>query len=91
PVVNAAAAACHARDAALERALLVTLYERGGPMAVGELEAALRCTRRDLFRAVRSQHGLGNLRKGPSIALTASARFAIAAGRTASCDWRNAA
>lgn len=79
------------RRAALERAMLVTLYERGEPMAVRELEAALRCTRRALLCAVRAQYRLGNLRRGPEVALTANARFAIAAGRTASCDWRNAA
>lgn len=75
---------------ALEQAMLATLYDRDGPMAVGELEAALRCTRRDLWRAVRAQHLLGNLRKGGAIALTASARVAIAAGRRASSDWRTA-
>lgn len=80
-----------ARDRALAAALLVTLYERGEPMALSELEIALRCDRRSAWRAIRDQQVMGNVRGRPVVELTPSARFAIAAGRSASCDWRSAA
>ena len=63
--------------------LLNALYDATHPMSVTELETQLRVTRRDLWSAVRAQAVLGNVRKGQPIELTAAARAAIAAGRSA--------
>lgn len=63
--------------------LLNALYDAARPMSVTELETQLRVTRRDLWSAVRAQAVLGNVRKGQPLELTAAARAAIAAGRSA--------
>lgn len=75
----------------LQSAMLAVLYDAGEPLTLKALEAALRCTRRDLWSAVRDQHRLGNIKRGEPITLTASARAAIAAGRMSNLDWREAA
>ena len=63
--------------------LLNALFDATHPMSVTELETQLRVTRRDLWSAVRAQAVLGNVRKGQPLELTAAARAAIAAGRSA--------
>ena len=63
--------------------LLNALFDATRPMSVTELETQLRVTRRDLWSAVRAQAVLGNVRKGQPLELTAAARAAIAAGRSA--------
>lgn len=63
--------------------LLNALYDTAHPMSVTELEIQLRVTRRDLWSAIRAQAVLGNVRKGQPLELTAAARAAIAAGRSA--------
>lgn len=63
--------------------LLNALYDAAHPMSVTELETQLRVTRRDLWSAIRAQAVLGNVRKGQPLELTAAARAAIAAGRSA--------
>ena len=63
--------------------LLNALYDATHPMSVTELETQLRVTRRDLWSAIRAQAVLGNVRKGQPLELTAAARAAIAAGRSA--------
>jgi hypothetical protein len=69
-------------DAAREAALLTTLFDRGGPMTMLEPETALRWIRRDIFRAIRAQHQLGNIRRfDGGVTLTAACRFAIQAAR----------
>lgn len=65
----------------LEIRLLNALFDAPDPMSVTELETALRCTRRDLWRAIRQQAMLGNIKKGQPVALTSSARSAVVAGR----------
>lgn len=67
----------------IEIGMLNALFDRQHPMSVTELETHLRCTRRDLWAAIRHQHQLGNVRKDQPISLTASAHIAIAAGRLA--------
>lgn len=67
----------------IEIGMLNALFDRQQPMSVTELETHLRCTRRDLWAAIRHQHQLGNVRKDQPISLTASAHIAIAAGRLA--------
>ena len=64
--------------------LLNALFDARHPLSVSELETQLRITRRDLWSAIRTQANVGNLRKGQPVELTAAARVAIAAGRTAS-------
>ncbi|CAM8673049.1 hypothetical protein [Sphingobium sp.] len=63
--------------------LLNTLFDRQEPMSVTELEMQIRCTRHDLWLAIRHQYLLGNIRKDQPITLTSSAHIAIAAGRLA--------
>ncbi|MFC4593765.1 hypothetical protein [Sphingobium tyrosinilyticum] len=63
--------------------LLNALFDAAHPMSVTELQIQLRVTRRDLWSAVRAQAVLGNVRKGQPLELTAAARAAIAAGRSA--------
>lgn len=67
----------------VEIGLLNSLFDRQAPMTVTELEMQIRCTRHDLWQAIRNQHHLGNIRKDQPIRLTASAHIAIAAGRLA--------
>lgn len=76
---------------ALEQSMLAVLFDRSQPMTVSELHGELRCTRRDLWWAIRCQHNLGNIKRGEPVELTAAARVAIAAGRMTSTDWRIAA
>lgn len=80
-----------AADERLQIALLNLLFDAIEPVSVSALAAVLRCTRRDLFCAIRLQALAGNIKKGEPIALTSSCRFAIAAGRMATTDWREAA
>lgn len=68
--------------APIEQTLLIHLFDCGVPMSVSDLETSLGCTRRDLWCAVRAQALLGNVKRGTPICLTASARVAIAAGRS---------
>jgi len=74
----------------LQLRMLSALYDAKRPMSVSELETQLRCTRRDLWNAVRAQAQLGNIKKGQPIELTSSANIAIAAGRAASATPRAA-
>lgn len=74
--------------APIEQALLAHLFDCGAPLSVSELEIGLGCTRRDLWCAVRAQALLGNLKRGTPICLTASARVAIAAGRSSGAAHR---
>lgn len=67
----------------LQMRMLNALFDAARPMSVTELETQLRVTRRDLWSAVRAQAVLGNVRKGQPLELTAAARAAIAAGRSA--------
>ena len=67
----------------VEIGLLNALFDRQEPMSVIELEMQIRCTRQDLWQAIRHQHLLGNIRKDQPISLTQSAHIAIAAGRLA--------
>lgn len=72
-----------AQALSLEICLLNILFDHAEPMPVTDLEMALRCTRRDLWTAIRHQYALGNIKKGQPVALTSSARIAIQAGRFA--------
>lgn len=63
--------------------MLNALFDRGAGMSILELETRIRCTRHDLWTAIRQQHALGNVRKGQIVTLTPSAHIAIAAGRLA--------
>ena len=67
----------------LQMKLLGALFNADRTMSASELEAQLRCTRRDLWSAVRAQAQLGNIKKGQPIQLAPSAHIAIAAGRLA--------
>ena len=67
----------------LQIGLLNVLFDAGHPMSVTDLETKLRCTRRDLFRAITAQYRHGNVRKGQPIELTNSGHIAVAAGRHA--------
>lgn len=67
----------------LEVALLNALFDAARPMIPSDLEMQLRCTRRDLFRAIAAQYRLGNVRRGQPVELTKSGHIAIAAGRFA--------
>lgn len=85
PVVTIPARQCGKSFAMDKQArLLNALFDASQPLSVSELEAQLRITRRDLWSAIRAQANVGNLRKGQPLELTAAARVAIAAGRTAS-------
>jgi len=69
---------------AVQRALLVRLYDAGGTMPFADLVAAMPVPRRHIWRAINAQHMIGNVKRhrdGQPITLTASARSAIAAGR----------
>ncbi|QDC38386.1 hypothetical protein [Sphingobium fuliginis] len=86
PVITMPARKCgksfsHAEH--LEIGLLNALFDAGHPMSVSDLEMKLRCTRRDLFRAITAQYRLGNVRKGQPVELTNSGHIAVAAGRYA--------
>jgi len=74
----------------LQLRMLNALFDAKRPMSASELETQLRCTRRDLWNAVRAQAQLGNIKKGQPIELTNSANIAIAAGRAASATPRAA-
>lgn len=67
----------------LEIGLLNALFDAHHPLSVSDLETKLRCTRRDLFRAITAQYRHGNVRKGQPVELTKSGHFAVAAGRYA--------
>lgn len=67
----------------LEMRLLNALFDADRALSVAELEAQLRCTRRDLWTAIRVQARLGNIKNVQPIELTAAARIAIGAGRAA--------
>lgn len=67
----------------LQMRMLNALFDAAHQMSVTELETQLRVTRRDLWSAIRAQAVLGNVRKGQPLELTAAARAAIAAGRSA--------
>ncbi|WP_176597330.1 MULTISPECIES: hypothetical protein [Sphingobium] len=86
PVITMPARKCgksfsHAEH--LEIGLLNALFDAGHPVSASDLETKLRCTRRDLFRAITAQYRLGNVRKGQPVELTNSGHIAIAAGRHA--------
>ncbi len=73
-----------AREASVDRAVLLALFEAGGELDFVSLYTLLPVTRRELFRSLNRQHTLGNVKRhrtGEPIALTASARAAIDAGR----------
>lgn len=73
------------RERSVAMAILVTLYDNGGEMPFARLVGALPATRREIFRALHRQYDLGNVKRhysGEPICLTASAKFALAAGRS---------
>lgn len=73
-----------AREVAVDRAVLLALFEAGGELDFLRLFTLLPVTRRELYRSLNRQHTLGNVKRhrtGEPIALTASARAAIDAGR----------
>lgn len=74
----------------LQLRMLNALFDAKRGMSVSELETQLRCTRRDLWSAVRAQAQLSNIKKGQPIQLTSSANIAIAAGRAARATSRAA-
>jgi hypothetical protein len=84
PVITMPARQCGKSFAAdVQARLLNALFDTGHAMSITELETQLRVTRRDLWTAIRAQALLGNIRKGQPLELTASARVAIQAGRSA--------
>ena len=86
PVITMPARKCgksfsHAEH--IEIGLLNALFDAGQPLSVTDLETQLRCTRRDLLRAITAQYRHGNVRKGQPVTLTKSGHIAVAAGRYA--------
>lgn len=74
----------YAREQAVDRAVLLAIFEAGGELDFLRLFALLPATRRELYRSINRQQALGNVKRhrtGEPIALTASARCAIDAGR----------
>jgi hypothetical protein len=72
------------RETAVGMAVLNLAYDNGGEIGFDQLWKALPCTRREIWKACRTEAGLGNLKRhrvGEPITLTASARSAIRAGR----------
>jgi len=67
----------------LQMRLLSALFEANRAMSLTELETQLRCTRRDLWQAIRAQANLANIKRGQPIELTTSGHIAVAAGRYA--------
>lgn len=67
----------------IEISLLNALFDAAHPMTAADLETKMRCTRRDLFRAITAQYRHGNVRKGQPVELTKSGHIAVAAGRHA--------
>lgn len=67
----------------VEISLLNALFDATHPLTATDLEMQLRCTRRDLLRAIREQYRHGNVRKGQPTELTNFRHIAVATGRYA--------
>lgn len=74
----------------IDARVLSALYDAGGALPYRDLCQRLAQKRFEIYRALSRQYSLGNLRRQqrPSdpIALTSSARIAIAAGRLATAE-----
>ncbi len=71
-------------EQAVDRTVLITIDNLGGEVDFVTLLRELPLCRRDLYRSLNRQNMLGNVKRchpGDPVALTAAARFAIAAGR----------